>query len=345
MGLSARPLSRYSRCRPSSRTSTAPTARSTRRCLDTCGWASPSTRTRSFTGRSPPARTSRISRRRGSATALNASVVVAARATIESYTHIDICQAPRSAARYASGSRSANDHGAAGWGDAGVVVDPNGDEDPDGGREGDGAEGGSGAGVVAQAPGAEGGDEGQGHHELVAGEPGAGDRRGEEGGDEDRGGGDRDEEGGGHLDVDLLAEDAGEAFTARTGQEPDGDEGESASGGPEEQALGCADPEPREARPALEVVGEVVCSRRADVARQDRVGSEAAVEAVVDRDEEDEGEERDLEADEPGEAAPAPAWPPEQRCSDHGSGRQQLHREPRERRQQRSGPGGQACQG
>src|ERR671915_202992 len=81
MGLSACPFSRYSRCRPSSRTSTAPTSRSTRRCLDTCGWARPSRPTRSFTGRSPPARRSRIWRRRGSATALNASAVVAARAT------------------------------------------------------------------------------------------------------------------------------------------------------------------------------------------------------------------------------------------------------------------------
>src|SRR5829696_10296873 len=86
MGLSAWPLSRYSRCRPSSRTSTAPTSRSTRRCLDTCGWARPRSETRSFTGRSPPARTSRICRRRGSATALNASVVVAARATAQRAT-------------------------------------------------------------------------------------------------------------------------------------------------------------------------------------------------------------------------------------------------------------------
>src|SRR5688500_14638678 len=81
MGLRAWPLRRYSRCRPSSRTSTAPTSRSTRRCLDTCGWARPSSATRSLTGRSPPARTSRICRRRGSATALKASAVVAARAT------------------------------------------------------------------------------------------------------------------------------------------------------------------------------------------------------------------------------------------------------------------------
>src|SRR4051812_49253976 len=41
----------------------------------------PSSSTSSFTGRSPWASRSRICRRRGSATALNASVVVAARAT------------------------------------------------------------------------------------------------------------------------------------------------------------------------------------------------------------------------------------------------------------------------
>src|SRR3954451_21263342 len=81
MGRNAAPLSRYRRNRPSSRASTRPTSRSTFRCLDTCGWPTPSDATRSFTGRSPPIRTSRISRRRGSATALNTSAVVAARAT------------------------------------------------------------------------------------------------------------------------------------------------------------------------------------------------------------------------------------------------------------------------
>ena len=91
MGLSAWPLRRYRRWRPESRTSTAPTSRRTRRCLDTCGWASPSSCTRSLTGRSPPARRSRISRRRGSATALNASAVVAARAIWHSYSHIGMC--------------------------------------------------------------------------------------------------------------------------------------------------------------------------------------------------------------------------------------------------------------
>ena len=45
--------------------------------------------TRSLTGRSPPARRSRICRRRGSATALNASAVVAARAMV-SELHADI---------------------------------------------------------------------------------------------------------------------------------------------------------------------------------------------------------------------------------------------------------------
>src|SRR6478736_5514605 len=81
MGFSAWPLSRYTRKRPSSRTSTRPTSRRTFRCLDTCGWPSPSCATRSPTGRSPSTNTSRISRRRGSATALNTSAVVAARAT------------------------------------------------------------------------------------------------------------------------------------------------------------------------------------------------------------------------------------------------------------------------
>src|ERR671911_2691437 len=76
----------------SSRTSTAPTSRSTRRCLDTCGWASPSSATRSLTERSPRASTSRIARRRGSATALNASAVVAARAIAELYADISIRQ-------------------------------------------------------------------------------------------------------------------------------------------------------------------------------------------------------------------------------------------------------------
>src|SRR5688572_13398373 len=53
----------------------------------------PSARTRSLTGCSPPASTSRIWRRRGSATALNASAVVAARAMPRSYIHIGIRQA------------------------------------------------------------------------------------------------------------------------------------------------------------------------------------------------------------------------------------------------------------
>src|SRR2546422_3939458 len=80
MGLSDWPLTEYIRCRPSLRTPTSPTSLSTRRCLETNGCARPISLTRSFTGRSPPERTSRICRRRGSATALNASAVVAARA-------------------------------------------------------------------------------------------------------------------------------------------------------------------------------------------------------------------------------------------------------------------------
>ena len=93
IGLSDRPFSRYIRCRPSSRTCTSPTSRSTRRCLDTCGCARPSRRR----GRSPAARPSasrsRICRRRGSATALNASAVVAARAMGATlYADIGMCQ-------------------------------------------------------------------------------------------------------------------------------------------------------------------------------------------------------------------------------------------------------------
>ena len=37
-------MSRYIRCRPSLRTSTSPTSRNTRRCLDTSGCARPSSR-------------------------------------------------------------------------------------------------------------------------------------------------------------------------------------------------------------------------------------------------------------------------------------------------------------
>src|SRR4051794_9608172 len=81
MGFNAWPLSRYRRNRPSSRTSTRPTSRRTLRCLETCGWPSRSCPTRSPTGRSPARSTSKISRRRGSATALNTSAVVAALAT------------------------------------------------------------------------------------------------------------------------------------------------------------------------------------------------------------------------------------------------------------------------
>src|SRR5215467_5962691 len=95
MSLSGCPLRRYMRCRPSSRDVTRPTARSTRRCFDTCGCARSSSSTRSFTGRSPLASTSRISRRRGSATALNASAVVATLAMGQLYAYMGICQDAR----------------------------------------------------------------------------------------------------------------------------------------------------------------------------------------------------------------------------------------------------------
>src|SRR4051812_41984403 len=93
MGFSAGPLTRYRRWRPRSRTSTTPASRSTRRCLDTCGWLRPSCSTRSLTARSPAPIASTMSRRRGSAMALNASVVVAARAmSSTSYTDMGMCQ-------------------------------------------------------------------------------------------------------------------------------------------------------------------------------------------------------------------------------------------------------------
>src|SRR3990170_5511597 len=82
------------RCRPCSRTSTSPTSRRTRRCLDTAGCASPSSSTRSFTGRSRSETTSRICRRRASATALNAPAVVAARAMAGRYMPISLYVKP-----------------------------------------------------------------------------------------------------------------------------------------------------------------------------------------------------------------------------------------------------------
>src|SRR4051794_38079059 len=73
-----------------------PTVRSTVRCLDTCGCATPSSSTRSPTERSSCASSSRICRRRGSAIALNASEVVAALAMAPSYSHMGMqCQESR----------------------------------------------------------------------------------------------------------------------------------------------------------------------------------------------------------------------------------------------------------
>src|SRR3989442_11835951 len=69
------------RRRPSLLTDTIPTLRSTPRCFDTAGWGIRSLLTSSPTACARPLpSTLMISRRRGSAIALNASVVVAARA-------------------------------------------------------------------------------------------------------------------------------------------------------------------------------------------------------------------------------------------------------------------------
>src|SRR5229473_3353870 len=75
-------------CRPSRRTLTRPTSSKTRRCFETDGCSSPSESTISPTGRSCSAIKFKISRRRGSATALNASEVVAARAIPAHYIPI-----------------------------------------------------------------------------------------------------------------------------------------------------------------------------------------------------------------------------------------------------------------
>ena len=80
-------------CLPLRLTLTSPTSRNTRRCFETEGCSKPSLLTMSPTGRSPSARNSRISRRRGSATALNPSEVVDARAMHEIiYSDIGMCQ-------------------------------------------------------------------------------------------------------------------------------------------------------------------------------------------------------------------------------------------------------------
>jgi hypothetical protein len=75
-------------CLPSRRTSTSFTSKSTRKCFETEGCSKPSLITISPTDRSPVARNCNISRRRGSATALNASDVVAALAMPKHYIPI-----------------------------------------------------------------------------------------------------------------------------------------------------------------------------------------------------------------------------------------------------------------
>jgi hypothetical protein len=79
-------------CLPFRRTRTNPTSRNTRRCFETDGCSIPNPATISPTGFSADAKKLKISLRRGSATALKASEVVAARAIPEIYTYIGICQ-------------------------------------------------------------------------------------------------------------------------------------------------------------------------------------------------------------------------------------------------------------
>src|SRR5262249_757997 len=98
-GRIASPFVRYIMCLPFRRTRTNPTSRSTFRCFDTEGCSSPMRTTRSPTGSSALARCSRISRRRGSATAFNEYDVVAALAIQKIYSYIGICQAKRFSAQ------------------------------------------------------------------------------------------------------------------------------------------------------------------------------------------------------------------------------------------------------
>ncbi len=84
--------SRYRRKGPAVVTETIPTFFNTLKCLETAGWGSARPCTNSPTGFGlPPAKRLIISRRRGSAIALNTSLVVAALATLGSYSHISIC--------------------------------------------------------------------------------------------------------------------------------------------------------------------------------------------------------------------------------------------------------------
>jgi hypothetical protein len=74
-----------------------PTLRRTARCLETVGWGTDRPSTNSLTARAcPSAKNSMISRLRGSAIALNTSLVVLARATAGLYSHIGICATTKS---------------------------------------------------------------------------------------------------------------------------------------------------------------------------------------------------------------------------------------------------------
>src|SRR5262245_12957876 len=86
-------LVRYNVRRPSRRCVTRPTFQSTCRCFETEGCSSSSASAISLTDRSSDAMSSRMCRRRGSATALKGSEVVAARGMLLIYSYIGICQA------------------------------------------------------------------------------------------------------------------------------------------------------------------------------------------------------------------------------------------------------------
>src|SRR5512133_3691509 len=222
--------------------------------------------------------------------------------------------------------------------DAPRVIDAPRDEDPDGGRERERGERGSGTREAPQAPARERAEQRQDHDELAPAEPRAGDGGGEEGRREDRGGAYGEQEAGGDLDVGLLAHHAGQAFAARAYEQPHRDQSQRAHRRPQQQALGRPDPQPHESRPALEVRGHAVGAGRALALGQHGVGRQPAVEAIVDRDEEHGREERDLDADEPGQAALAASRPAEDPDQDDQRRRDEAHAEPGQRRQQQAGP-------
>ena len=69
---------------------------------------------------------------------------------------------------------------------------------------------------------------------------------------------DHEQEPGGDLDVGLLAEHPREALAARPREQPEGHEGQRATGAHSSSPSGRPDPQPQQPRPALEVGGEPV---------------------------------------------------------------------------------------